>query len=118
MRPQRDTFRRTYGLKEAKMAAAYVLALKIEKNSVDGKKLMDWKTPSDRNVRFVVLRNLYYLLTVRYSSLEPVISRQSPPLRSERDAELMASFLQFRRLPRYWFSIDRARKQGRRRTGQ
>lgn len=35
------------------MAAAYVLALGIEKKSVDGKKLIDWKVPSDRNVSLV-----------------------------------------------------------------
>lgn len=43
------------------MAAAYVLALGVEKKSVDGKKLIDWKTPSDRNVSSVALSVAEYL---------------------------------------------------------
>lgn len=49
--PQRDTRRRTYNLKEQKLAKAIVDALDLPKSSSAANKLNNWKTPTKEDVR-------------------------------------------------------------------
>ncbi|GAA6059368.1 hypothetical protein JCM10212_003266 [Sporobolomyces blumeae] len=44
--PERDTRRRTYNLKEQKLAKAIVSALDIPPDSADARKLINWKVPT------------------------------------------------------------------------
>jgi len=47
---QRDTRRRTYNLKEQKLAKAIVTALDLPPESADARKLINWKVPTKEDV--------------------------------------------------------------------
>ena len=47
---QRDTGRKTFGLKEIKLSNAYIAALDIDKKTDDAKNLLEWKAISVKNV--------------------------------------------------------------------
>jgi hypothetical protein len=51
---QRDTRRRTYNLKEQKLAKAIVTALDLPPDSADARKLINWKVPTKEDVRHAI----------------------------------------------------------------
>ncbi|GAA6013367.1 hypothetical protein JCM11491_006368 [Sporobolomyces phaffii] len=56
--PERDTRRRTYNLKEQKLAKAIVTALDLPPESADARKLINWKVPTKEDVSpiYAILR--------------------------------------------------------------
>lgn len=53
--PQKDRERAVYGLKEKALARAFIKALGLDPKSPDAVRLVNWKRPTDKDVRYAHL---------------------------------------------------------------
>ena len=71
-----------YGMKEKNIAKAYIKLIPLNRTDVDAVRLTNWKRPTDRGVRLILLFHDRMLTDALYVYLEIVWRLSHSPLRS------------------------------------